>query len=123
MRVLFARLDSSEWKNRCFYLPSQSLDLYELASALRETPVLGLGIQHLHLDQQHGGSWHCSDHSASQKASDGRVYPSGNHDFPWHGESAAFTSFVRVFIPDKRTLFSSPWTPRLAHAIHHQDRL
>ena len=58
MRALFARLESPEWKNHCPYFRTQSLDPCSFAKALRETPFLGLGVQHLDLDQ-HNGSGAC----------------------------------------------------------------
>ena len=69
MKVLFVRLESSEWKKHCPCILSQSLDFRELASAFRKTPALGLGVQHLRLNQHYNG-WDCYDH-AVQKASRG----------------------------------------------------
>ena len=62
MRVLFARLESSEWKNYCLFFATQSLDSCSFAKALRKTPVLGLGVQHLDLDQHNGSRLACWDH-------------------------------------------------------------
>jgi hypothetical protein len=58
MRLLFARLESSEWENHCPPFPTKCLDPCLFAKALRETPFLGLGVQHLKLDQ-HNGSESC----------------------------------------------------------------
>jgi hypothetical protein len=65
MRLLVARLESGEWKN---HLPSFSHSLSHVAFAetLRKTPFLGLGVQHLDLEQHTGSEWACRDH-ASQK--------------------------------------------------------
>ena len=70
IRLLFARLEPSEWKNHCPCFPSQYLDPCSYANALRTTPVLGLGVQHLDLDQHNGSQAVCWDHWR-QKASPG----------------------------------------------------
>ena len=71
MKLLFARLESPKWKNRCPFFPTQSLeDPCSFAKILRETPFLGLGVQHLVLDQHDGSRLVCGNHW-DQKASAG----------------------------------------------------
>ena len=66
MRLLFARLESPERYNHCPSFPTPSLDPCAFGKALGETPVLGLGIQHLDLDQ-HNGSTTCSTMHINEK--------------------------------------------------------
>ena len=61
IRVLFTRLESSKWKNYCYSFSAQYLDPSAFAKAFSETPFLGLGIEHLRVDQ-HNTSSKRSDH-------------------------------------------------------------
>ena len=52
MKLLFARLESSECNRRCPSFPTRSFDLRAFAKALRKTPGFGLDVHHLALSQQ-----------------------------------------------------------------------
>lgn len=61
MKVFCDRWESSKWKDHCLYHRASSLDLFVLARVLNETPALGLGVQHLHLNY-HDHSSDCRNH-------------------------------------------------------------
>ncbi|KAF8555694.1 hypothetical protein OG21DRAFT_836790 [Imleria badia] len=69
MSVLLARLEFIQSKKHCYSFPTQYLHTCVFAQAFSKTPFLGLGVEHLYVDEQNG-SWICREHSG-QKISAG----------------------------------------------------
>ncbi|KAF8141445.1 hypothetical protein EV363DRAFT_1151193 [Boletus edulis] len=67
LKVLFTRLESSEWKSGRFFHSDQSLDPWGFAEALRKTPALGRDVRQLDVDQ-HKGMLKCRHHAAPKES-------------------------------------------------------